>query len=310
MTDFTSKKQELKKIIQDRLTPLINNDYYLIDVPFYHNIGDLLIWKGESEFLKELPYKCLGISSMISFENSMIKNENTIILLQGGGNFGDLWRGFQDFRLRIIKQFPNNKIVIFPQTVYYQNEEIMKSDARIMGEHKNLTICARDNFSFDLLKKHFRNDIISVPDMAFFISQNYIDKLRSKEQNKCLYIKRTDRENKTDIVNIDSLYPVEVSDWPTMQKRDIVQIGLRIVRLFKYNKLTNWYLSKIYKKYLIKEGIKFISSYKEIYTTRLHVAILSVLLNKGFHFFDNSYGKNKCFYDTWLSDIEEIIFHS
>lgn len=310
MTDFTSKKQELRRIIKDVITPLIDNDYYLIDVPFYHNTGDLLIWEGENEFLKTLQYKCLGISSMISFDNSMIKNENAIILLQGGGNFGDLWRGFQDFRLKVIKNFPNNKIIVFPQTVYYHNEDTLIEDARIMGEHKNLTICARDKFSFDLLKKHFKNNIISVPDMAFFISQDYINKFRTKEKNRCLYLKRKDKENKTENININSIYPIDITDWPAMQKRDIVQIGFRIIRQFRYNKLTNWYLNKIYRKYQIEKGIKFISSYKEIYTTRLHVGILATLLNKEFHFFNNSYGKNKGFYDTWLSDLKGIIFHS
>lgn len=308
MEDNTIKIEYFKTIIREKLTPLIDNDYYLVDAPFYHNIGDLLIWEGESEFLKTIPHRCLGISTMITYNKNSIRNDDTIILLQGGGNFGDIWRGFQEFRLKIINEYPNNKIIIFPQTIYYNDKKQLIEDAKIMERHKNLTICARDLKSYSLLKEHFKNNILLIPDMAFFISHNFINRYIVEEQNKCLYLKRNDRENKNNSLKINSQYPVTTSDWPTMENRDLTQIGLRVIRIFKCNKLINWYLCNIYKNNLIKKGIAFISGFKEIYTTRLHVAILSILLNKEFNFLDNIYGKNRNFYDTWLSDINKIKF--
>ena len=51
-----------------------------------------------------------------------------------------------------------------------------------MAEHKQLTICARDQQSFDLLQSRFQNEILLLPDMAFCIS---IDKLaKYKKENK------------------------------------------------------------------------------------------------------------------------------
>ena len=63
-----------------------------------------------------------------------------------------------------------------------------------------------------------------------------------------------------------------------------------------------------YRNRVIAQGVKFVSQYKNIYTTRLHVAILSILLNKPFFFFDNSYGKNSSFFDTWLFDLDNVEF--
>lgn len=57
---------------------------------------------------------------------------------------------------------------------------------------------------------------------------------------------------------------------------------------------------------MIKEGVEFISPYKEIETTRLHGCILSILLDKNIILCDNSYGKNRNFYDTWLNDIDTL----
>lgn len=50
------------------------------------------------------------------------------------------------------------------------------------------------------------------------------------------------------------------------------------------------------------------NKYDTIYSTRLHVAILGVLLNKYVYFFDNSYGKNYALYDTWLRDFSNLKF--
>ena len=46
---------ELGNIIKSSLIPLIPGDYILLDLPYYSNIGDILIWKGTEDFLKELP---------------------------------------------------------------------------------------------------------------------------------------------------------------------------------------------------------------------------------------------------------------
>ena len=82
-------------------------------------------------------------------------------------------------------------------------------------------------------------------------------------------------------------------------------------RIFSSN-LNNFFSDIMYKnyfrKYFIREGVRFLSVYSYIYTTRLHTGILSFLLGKEFSFFDNSYGKNKGIYSAWLNDVESIKF--
>lgn len=47
--------------------------------------------------------------------------KDTIILLQGGGNFGDIW-DIHEFKRKVIRNYPENRIIIFPQTVFYQKK--------------------------------------------------------------------------------------------------------------------------------------------------------------------------------------------
>lgn len=303
--DFKRKNEQLKSIIYKQLLPLIDNDYVLYDVPFHNNIGDLLIWEGELSFLKNIPHKMIDTCSIDTYTTKKLPT-NTIILLHGGGNFGDIWRVHQEFRLKIIKTYPNNKIIILPQTVFYENEEQLLKDAQIINSHKYLTICARDTVSFQILAKHLNSKILLLPDMAFCIPSKRLNKQVQPVQDKTLYLKRKDKE----LNNLNSPIPfihsnhIETHDWPSIEKIDIVQLGLRFFQKTPLKKLTIWYATHVYKRFLINKGIQFLSKYKDIYTTRLHVSILSTLLEKRHHIIDNTYGKNKNFYDTWLFDLD------
>lgn len=204
---FIEKKQYLKSYIKNNLLPLIDNDCIYLELPYYPNIGDLLIWEGTQCFITENNINCIYKASKWTYSIPKIK-ENTTILLQGGGNFGDIWRSNQNFRLKIIKQFPNNKIIILPQTIYYKNLSILEEDAALMNQHKNLTICARDKNSFTILEKFFiKANKLLLPDMAFYINQSNID-FAQRNNNQNLFILRNDKECKSGI-NLDFIKKIQ-----------------------------------------------------------------------------------------------------
>ena len=88
--------ETLRERIRDTLTPLIAHDYVLLDLPYYDNIGDMLIWEGTREFLKTLPYKCLYYASKDSFRYRKLPTE-AIILLLGGAILGICIANIQSF---------------------------------------------------------------------------------------------------------------------------------------------------------------------------------------------------------------------
>jgi len=236
-----------------------------------------------------------------------------LIFLQGGGNFGDLWERHHNFRKKIIADYPENKIIILPQTVFYTDSNKMKNDAELFEKHRSLTICARDEKSFQILKDNFRNEIILVPDMAFCIPQVEIQRYTVPEiLGSTLFLKRTDKEiNHTiDCLRYISQEQFDVQDWITIDNRYKEE---RILLRLSYSKkipkfVADLYAQKMFQKTIINEGVRQISKYENVYTNRLHVAILSILLKKSFVFFDNSYGKNVDFFKTWLNDLEAVKF--
>ncbi len=306
------KTEVLKGIIEAQLAPLVDADYVLLDLPYYTNIGDTLIWEGTRLFLNTLPHKCLYRASVETFKPQTLSSE-TVILLQGGGNFGDIWRRHQDFRLSIIKSYPNNKIIILPQTAFYNDIKALEEDAAVFNAHGRLHICVRDTKSLALLKKYLSCDVRLVPDMAFCIPPDSLKSRCSGAGERVLLLKRTDAEFCEYDFNSyikEEASLLDVGDWPTMEKS-----SWRVKRFHHYLykkgykcRLMDIYADKVLRPHLVKTGAEFVSRYKKVYTTRLHVAILSFLLGKEVVFFDNSYGKSSSFYDTWLHDADNIKF--
>lgn len=326
---FNNKEniEKLRNLVRQNLLPLINNNYVLLDVPNHRNIGDLLIWEGELEFLKESKYKLNYTSNVYTHLDSNIKKDD-VILLHGGGNFGDVWRLNQDFRNNIIKKFRKNRIIIFPQTIHYHNESFINEDAAIFASHPDLVICARDQVSYDFAKKHFySSSILMLPDMAFFL--DFQRRHQADKKSKSLILKRLDKElgSESQLKNVirvmdEKANKYEIKDWPGFiesgkLKRRIQYYfikGETVLSKFMVNKpILNLFVDdkhglkgKNYKEKLIEKGVRFINEYDTVYSTRLHGFILSVLLNKEVYIFDNSYGKNKNFFNTWLKDFEKV----
>lgn len=205
-------------------------DYVHLDNPYHGNIGDILIWEGERQFLSSIKYKCLQSSSN-SWCGKITSTPETVILFHGGGNFGDLYRECQDFRLRVIEQFPNNRIIMFPQSIWYEDESLIAKDAAVMARHNDLTLCARDKWSYNFLKEHFgKNKILLVPDMAFYISDEYLNKYRECVfGGQKLYLRRIDKEMDFSTI-LDDLRGFDIRDWPSLERRPICLLILMIMK--------------------------------------------------------------------------------
>lgn len=321
MTEQIVRIKELRDKIKESISPLIDNDYIFIELPFYINPGDALIWKGTETFLSELPYKCLHRAAFSTFDFIDIPKD-TIIVMQGGGNFGNLYRSNQDFRLAVIEKYPDNKIIILPQTVFYKDTSLLRKDVLSMRKHKHLTICARDYYSYDFLRRfRFSGNIMLVPDMAFYCDLDFIHSLSVGITKERIIFKRIDDEYKQSqtldtIINQSTPVSTDISDWEIIEHPNDTTERLREMILGNSpHSSINEYALDTLLPYMIETGIKQISSYNEIITTRLHAAILALLLGKKITILDNSYGKNSHFYDTWLQDtcditcIKEKIYH-
>ena len=313
-TDYTTTIGRLATAVRTAILPLVDSDYVLLDCPYHYNIGDSLIWQGELDLLKGSPHRMLSHSSVFTRNDRTPIDPSTLILLHGGGNFGDLWRLHTLYRLEVTARYPGNRIVVLPQTVHYADPEIMKADAEAFSRHPNLTLCARDERSYAILKENFANPALLVPDSAFCIDMGRFRSLLPAAPSGTLYLKRRDRELAASGAAIPA--GADVRDWPSSNKWSRAGLTFFLLRgaaiafrgehgrrgAFRRaaaSSADNFAL-RHFLPHAVETGVRFIGSYERIYTTRLHGAILSMLCDRPFSLVDNSYGKNSSFFETWL----------
>lgn len=302
----------LSELIDAALLPLIGKQCVVYDAPYHENIGDVLIFEGEMDFLRKHEIECVGVASYNTCSFPQMSTDTTI-LFHGGGNIGDLYHEHMNFLINLIQHYPSNRIIVFPQTIFYKDKVLCQNDFKILSKHRDLIICVRDNESFSIVNKAFTGKVLLLPDMAFCISISSLKKYLYTCKKEKLYIKRIDEEAVNKDIDLSESY--DISDWPCVQRRYMFStIGNKIFENLYKLLGTNILLRVLWDKYfihihrfmLIKEGVKFISQYKTIYTQRLHGAILAVLLEKNVKILDNSYGKNSSFYNTWLKDLNNV----
>ena len=150
----------------------------------HRNIGDAAITLAEQQFLQKYfpDYYQVEISTyeLTKKEDFLhaILNEEDILFINGGGNMGDVYLAEEEMHRMVVETFPNQKIIIFPQTIYFTStekglKELQKS-AKIYNRHPDLTLYVRGQESLDFAKTHFGNvKTVLMPDMVHLLQTDY-----------------------------------------------------------------------------------------------------------------------------------------
>lgn len=155
---------------------------YLIGTPEHSNLGDHAIAAAILEFLeRELPdYQIYEISfDMYNKHCRCIKkfiNKKDVILINGGGSMGVEWFFYEELIRLIIKQFPHNRIVIMPQTIFYGDSEYGRREFErsrgIYSAHGDLHIIAREKYSYEIMKNAYPdNRVYLKPDAVLYLNR-------------------------------------------------------------------------------------------------------------------------------------------
>lgn len=308
---------ELKKKL-GFIAGLIPNkhDVIYLDYPFHLNVGDLLIYHGTEKFFKNygISIKLRRPWTLFNVEELRdIVTSETTILCHGGGNFGDLYSVAQDLREAVVKHFPGNRVIVLPQTAFFKNKENISLSAEIFSQHPDCHLFARDQATFDLMGQFSKNVYLS-PDMAHQLYGSL--KKQPYQEGMLLYFLRRDMEKshiETKLIElVKNNKNVNVLDWSDVVRSSDnllwrIQYYLALSIRNTHNiKIKNYYDMYWYKKSktIIDESSLIFSQYSHITTTRLHGHILSCLLDIPNTVYDNSYGKNKGYYDLWTHPIE------
>ena len=171
----------------------------------YGNLGDVAITYSQEAILKEkyTEYEIVDVPisetlSAIPYIRRHVKPDD-IITITGGGNMSDMYYDIELFRLLVVRAFPKNKVIVFPQSYIMSDTKeavvLQKLMKKIYSGHRNLTIFAREQISFDKLKNMLPDiNIVLTPDIVMTYMPN-LSKTERKGLTLCL---RKDKEKSND----------------------------------------------------------------------------------------------------------------
>lgn len=280
----------------------------LFCTPEHGNLGDHAIAIAQHKFLKDNYSKTEVIEITSAFykkKKEKIKefvNNDDILIISGGGFLGSLWLYEENIVRNIIDTFKKNKIIIFPQTIFFKKndfgEDELKKSKEIYQKHKNLYISIRDKNSIFEAEKLINNkkNILYIPDIVLYLKGLSLQKNTIKN-NDILICLRKDKEkirdNKIDniISQLKNKYSIKYTD--------------TVINLFIFpNKR---------KKYVEDKILEFANS-KIVITDRLHGMIFAFLTKTPCIALNNSSGKvlgvyewiKECGYIKVVDNVEEI----
>ena len=300
---------EISAEIDKALFPLLDGfeEYALLDFPNHTNIGDSCIYAGELAVLD----RYFGHSAnVVTTHHSPVLALKTalpegVLLLHGGGNFGDLWLRHQRYREKVLTTCTDQKVIQMPQSIHFGDEKQRDRAARAISAHPDFTLLVRDRQSLAIAEAHFDCETILCPDMAFGLAPVTPPDVRIKHKTLCLMRADHERGEGIDPQAFAALGHLE--DWPV--DSDLVSLPGRAAIRFTNDVSAPGALMRFRERFfrrhavgLTNRGFAMLNSAERVVTDRLHGHILSSLLGKPHIVLDNLYGKITTFIDAWPKD--------
>ena len=270
--------------------------------PCYGNIGDHAIVLAQRQFLRKYfpQYEMVEVRDENYKYNKKIIHQSItaedVLLIDGGGFLGTLWKWGELQVREIISIYCQNKIIIFPQTIFFSDDEAGKKEQEISKQiykkHMNLYICVREKNSYELIRNNFMlaslDKCLLTPDIAMFYQAK-------NGENQCrdgiLICLRKDREQ---YITMEEQLMIEKVCHNHYTKVDFTDtVAPSFIKEQERQKAVNSKISQF-------------SSYSLLITDRLHGMILALLAETPCLFLDNCSHKISGVYEAWLKDIEYI----
>ena len=274
----------------------------------YGNIGDLAISAAQEKFIKEnlTDYAVfpVPISKTRLWLDSIKKQVNSkdIITIIGGGNMGSLYPDIEDLRQLVIRSFPYNKIVCFPQTLDWDESQLsnkaLKKIVKTYSAHSDIHIFARELITYKKLEEVFNGQknvkIGFVPDIVMSTSAKQLGVVNSSRPTGILTCLRNDKE-----------CALKAEHYAILDSA-IGDTGLSITKTDTHAGGSG--LSKAECNKLLSNKIQQFAEARLVITDRLHGMILCMLSGTPCLVLPNSNHKIRQTYLDWLKNHPRLIF--
>lgn len=303
---------DARRRIRDALSRLVpDGPVALLDCPGHQNIGDSAIWLGEREALRAAGFRPPVYTCTVdSYDPGELRRRlpRGTILLHGGGNFGDLYPAYQEFRERVIRRFPRHRIVVLPQSLRFRRQESLDRARKVCEAHPDLHLLVRTRRSLEIARRALDVPVHLCPDMAFALGP--LPSTGGAGPGRLLLLRRDGEGADTVPGDEVSLRESEtLADWGHGYRepgslaafahwlawRRHGGDGRHLEALADY--VENFWTRRAWCR--VMAGLRILSGHSVVITDRLHGHVLALLAGVPHVALDNSYGKVHGYVTTW-----------
>lgn len=263
----------------------------------YGNLGDVAITYAQEHILNVYYHGYEVVDVPISRTLALLRpikeiiTPSDIITITGGGNMGKMYGDIELLRLMVIRAFPNNKIVVFPQTSDYECEKgyLFSLAKKTYNKHNDVTLLAREDVTFSKMSKFFSSaKRFLVPDVVMTL-----DLWKNNERKGILFCLRNDKEKSSFAEKTD-----EVVERAKSLGMPIFYYDTHIEKSHMSLDVRNEELHEIWDKF---------SNAKLVVTDRLHGMIFAYITGTpAIVIPNNNFKVEKCY--EWIANCGYIFF--
>lgn len=263
----------------------------------YGNLGDVAITYAQERLLKEKypDYEIVDvpISKTLSLLRPIkkIAAPEDIITITGGGNMGEMYGDIELLRLMVIRMFPKNKVVVFPQTIDYSGERtyLFRLAKSTYSTHPNLTMLAREEMSYNRMRELFpMANVKLTPDVVMTLDERH-----ELERKGVVFCLRNDKEKSAQSQKAEEL------------RKEAEKMGLLVMDYDTH--IDKEHMTLDVRKEELDKIWKIFSSAQLIITDRLHGMIFAYITGSpAIVFPNNNFKVEKCY--EWIKNCGYILF--
>lgn len=267
--------------------------YFIMGVPTHGNLGDHAISIAQLKLLSDM----FEENEIIEIDRATYKHKKRklmkivskkdIIVIPGGGWLGNQWYHNEKMVEDVIKTFKDNKVIILPQTIYFEQSKDQLwqiNNAKECFSNKKLLFALRDMKSYEFCKKEFKTRNVFCPDLVLSLSSKY-----QLTRSGVLLCFRDDCEK-------------EIAEG---EKNKLIKWINEKFKNIKYTTTVIGHVSISKRQVAVGKKLREFSRAQLVITDRLHAMIFAAITGTPCVAFDNSSNKvsGVC---QWLKHLEYI----
>lgn len=140
----------------------------LVNFPNHGNPGDPAIWLGSERLLRDLGVRVGYRCAWWNFDPDGLRRAvgDAPVLVQGGGNFGDLYAEQQGTRVQVLTTLRDNPVIQLPQSIHFRDPANLERMAELLAAHGAVTLMVRERRSEAIALDRLGVDPVLSPDHA------------------------------------------------------------------------------------------------------------------------------------------------